>query len=207
MIKKIISCFLLLTLFICSDSFALECAPQLRNIVNKIRQVPEAQQLIAQAEREGPIKIIINPNPIAQQFGACWDIDERVIFVNYSPNGSEGVLIGSILFELHNAAVNNQYKKLFDAAAAGTISKENYVREMERLEYDNSLKCAQVAQKGIMLGVFPLNARLPTYGSFEEHYRIQHQGGHSQVLSQHYDRLRMDNRPNYGPQGQRPVMF
>jgi hypothetical protein len=190
MLKKIIIVIFVITCFQFNSAFSLECAPQLRKIVNKIEQVPEAKQLISKIEQEGQIRIIVNPNPLARQFGACWDIDERVIFVDYSPHCDEGDLIGSIIFELHNASVNNQYKNLFDSAAKGAISKENYVCEMERLEYYNSLNAAKVAQKGILMGIFPLNARLPTYGSFEEHYRMQQVGGHSAVLAQHYDRLR-----------------
>ncbi len=139
-----------------------------------LQKLPEVKSLILKIQKEGSIRILCKRNlSVCLRFGACWDPKRRVILVNFSPKKSRGELISSILFELHNAAINSQILHYDDLASKKMIKKENYVRAIEYLEYQNSLKASKMVEKGIRLGVFPDSARLLTYNNFEEHYRIQ----------------------------------
>lgn len=195
MFKIIIACFCVLSLCQISAAYAannngsIDCAPQLHHSLMSIQKVPEARKLIEDIQREGPIRIAASNEHLSEQFGAFWDVDRRIICVNLSANRTEGDLIGSILFELHNASVNSKLNHLDDLAASGNIDRESYVQAVERLEYHNSVKASAIAEKGIQMGVFPSDARLPTYSNFEEHYRFQKIGGHSAWIAKNFDQL------------------
>ncbi len=172
-----------------NDSVSINCSPQLRDILETIQQLPEAKKLIDTIQKEGAISIKVNTSQTLREFGAFWDPDRRIIFVNYSPNDSRGALIGSILFELHNALVNSKINYFDELAAKGQIKKEDYVQAIEHLEYQNSLNASKIAEKGIKLGILPASARLPTYRNFEEHYLYQKIGGHSAWIASNYNRI------------------
>lgn len=165
------------------------CAPQLQKAYSKLIMLPEVRRLISAIEQDGPITITSINTHLSKQFGALWDPINRRICVNMSSNRSEGSIIGSILFELHNASVNSKLNRLDYLAAIGKIDRENYVRGIEYLEYINSLNASQISEKGIREGLFPPSSFLPTYGTFEEHYRIQKLGGHSAVIARNFDEL------------------
>lgn len=196
MFKKLL-CFLFILISSNSIIHALnyagmeiDCAPQLRGCVQKILRVQEARNLIAQIQQDGPIKIVAHSNHISQQFGACWDEDNRIIIVDTSNRPSEGDMIGSILFELQNAAINAQFIHFDNLASTGSIGKEKYVEAIERLEYENSKKASAIATKGIQEGIFPESAHLPTYRNFQEHFHFQKIGGHSAIIEFNYNQLR-----------------
>lgn len=171
------------------DLYHVQCAPQLQKYVSAIQKFPEGKELIAKIQREGPIKIAVTDYSLAQQFGAFWDPDRRIIYVCPSQNREEGSVIGSILFELHNALGNSKINHLDNLAAKRQISKEKYVESMEFLEYQNSVQAAAIAEKGIKLGIFPTGARLPTYKNFEEHFHYQKIGGHAAWFARNYDEI------------------
>lgn len=168
----------------------VQCTPQLRKYMDKIEQLPEAKELLNRIQKEGKIFVKFDSGDyLSQRFGAFWDPDSRTIFVAYSNPVSAGDVIGSIIFELHNALMNSHLERLHSLAVMRKINKENYVRGIEKIEYENSLKAATLAEKGIKEGLFPANARLPTYKNFEEHYRMQKIGGHSAWIASIYDNL------------------
>lgn len=177
-----------------TQTMDIECDSHIKECVIKILKIPEARELVEEIQNEGPISIERNDNALSQQFGAFWDEDNRIIFVNESSHRSEGDLIGSILFELHNAAVNSKLDHYDSLAASDRISREDYVESIERIEYENSKKAAEIADKGIRSGILPRSARLPTYRNFEEHYHYQKIGGHSAWISKNYDLLQSDCR-------------
>ncbi len=203
MFKKIVAVFCMMIasqtpfLFAANSDFdrltPIRYSSQLEDVIKTIQKLPEAQSLMTSIQKEGPIRIVINKSiPVCEQFGACWDPDNRIIAVNAAPTSrhSKGALIGSILFELQNAAVNSKIHYYDSLAARGEIERDDYVRSMEYLEYENSHKAAELAQKGVNLGLFPANARLPTYSSFEEHYDVQRMSGHSAWFEHNYNQLR-----------------
>lgn len=171
-------------------SFATEvrCAPELKYYYDKIMQVPEAQTLVQNILKEGSIEIVADKRGIAS-FGALWDIDNRRIVINKEHGRTEGRIICSIIFELHNAAVSSKYDQLDALAEARKIDKESYVESVERLEFKNSHDCARIADRGIAMGVFPKEVRRTTYPTFEEHYHWQKYGGHSDWIANTYMQL------------------
>lgn len=176
-----------------SELVQIKCAPQLQNSLNKIQKIPEARRLIASIQKESPIQIIAKDTSLSNQFGAFWDPDRRVICISLSSHATEGSIIGSILFELHNASVNAKFDHLEELVIQGKIDKASYVRSMEYLEYMNSLNAAKIAEKGIQMKVLPPDSRLPTYRSFNEHFSEQQKSGHSACFARIYDSLRQEH--------------
>lgn len=171
------------------SSFTASCAPELRGIWQTIQKLPEARELIQSVLREGPLGIQVNTH-LTTKFGAFWTGDARMILVNPPrPGNDRGETIGSILFELHNAIADRELTKLDERAARGQINKQRYIEEVERLEYRNAIKASRIARSGITQGLFPETAHLPVYPTFEEHFRIQREAGHSAWIGRTYDQL------------------
>lgn len=189
MFKSLLCCLVV----ICGSATAawaeIPCAPRLRECVDAIQQLPEARRLIERIQQEGPIQIALNDSAISRQFGAFWDVGRRTIYINPSAHKSEGEIIGSILFELHNAATTYKFDHYDHLAATGQIDKSSYIKSMEFVEYENSIKTAEIADKGISLGIFPRTARLPTYRNFDDHFYFQQVGGHSACFERIYNRI------------------
>ncbi len=185
---SIIFCFIQLGVA-ATELRSINCDPQLQPTVIKILKIAEARDLIAKIQQEGPFQIVVNNHVLSRQFGAYWDMEKRTVCINLPFHETEGRVIGFILFELHNAVVTSQLDALDDRVSNGKISKEDYVEAVEFIEFQNSQKTAQLAQKGIDLGFFPKDARLPTYNTFEEHFRIQKIGGHSAWIERTYNEL------------------
>lgn len=195
MYKFIISLFLTIAIFTqlpaqeYQTSNGIYCSPQLKNLLISIHKVPEAKQLIESVQKEGPIRIIINNIWLSEEFGAYWDSVNRIIAVAYNPNVAPGKLIGSILFELHNASVDSKIRELDRLAYFGKINRTQYVESMEYLEFINSHNAAKIANKGIKMGIFPKEAFLPTYNTFKEHFHMQKVSGHSSWFAKNYDQM------------------
>lgn len=193
MLKNIIYCLTLVFIFQ-SSVFAnqtsyprLTCTSQLVSIVNQIRQLPEAQSLIEAILREGNLHISDLQPHQTHEFRAMWNSDARTIYVNI--NQERPHIFGSILFEMHNALSTTKFCQLENLAYDGKLNKSAYVEAMEYVEYENSLNTASLAEKGIQVGLYPANARLPTYDSFQEHFYYQRIGGHSAWFAASYDEI------------------
>jgi hypothetical protein len=167
----------------------ITCTASLRPLLAKVQQLASARTLLAQIQSEGPLHIKTQNTSLSEQFGAFWDPEERAISICWHKTRSEGEMIGSMLFEMHNAAVSRQFENYDRLAANGKIGKAEYVRSVEHLEYQNSLKASRMATEGIEKGIFPASAHLPTYSNFEEHFYYQQIGGHSDYIAQNYDEL------------------
>ncbi|CCB86525.1 MULTISPECIES: hypothetical protein [Parachlamydia] len=167
---------------------SISCDPQLRPVLTTIRQLPEACELINTALKDGPIRIEVNKS-LEADFGAFWGLDNRTIFVNCGNRKDAGEIIGSVIFELHNAVATRELKRLDNLAASGKINKSSYVREVEYVEYCNSLKASEIVTKGIKQGFYPREAYLPVYSSFEEHFDVQKKYGHSAWIAKNFDEI------------------
>lgn len=201
MLKKLI-CFFYVVSFMCHFSLmasnqknegfnSIRCSPQLQSYFNKILKISEMRTLISKIQKEGTVSILAN-NQTAQcadQFGACWDMDRRIIYVGLGRSNTEGKIIGSIVFELHNAAANSKLEYFDYLAATRNIDRESYIKAIEYIEYENSLKASAITKIGIELGIFPGDAYLPTYRDFEEHYYYQQMSQHSYLFGKNYDQL------------------
>lgn len=164
-----------------------KCSPQLQKHLHAILKIPEAKKLVEGIQSEGPIQIVAERTKLSRQFGAFWDPDRRLIVIDTSSNQSDGSIIGSILFELHNASVNAKINQLNQLAADGGTNKGDYIRSMEYLEYVNSLNASKISAKGIQMGIFPRDAYLSTYSSFNEHFKAQRESGHSDAFAHNFD--------------------
>ena len=169
--------------------YGIKCSPQLQSCLKAIQKLPEAKNLIDAILSKGPLQILAKKAALAQQFGACWDPSDRIILIDLSSHRSEGELIGSILFELHNALTTSEFDRLDALAENRQISKNKYVESKERLEYENSLQAAAMAEKGIQSKLIPASSRLHVYDSFKEYYYYQKKSGHSANFLEAYDRL------------------
>lgn len=164
-----------------------KCSPQLQKHLHAILKIPEAKKLVEGIQSEGPIQIVAERTKLSRQFGAFWDPDRRLIVIDTSSNQSDGSIIGSILFELHNASVNAKINQLNQLASNGGTNKSDYIRSMEYLEYVNSLNASKISAKGIQMGIFPRDAYLSTYSSFSEHFKAQRESGHSDAFAHNFD--------------------
>ncbi len=183
----IISLFLILISSVLNAQ--IPCSPQFQKHLSAIQKVPQAQKLIDKILQEGPISIVADTSKLARSVGAFWDPLNRLIHIGHFADVSDGVIIGSILFELHNAAVDSQFQRLDRMAKQRRISKESYIQSMEYIEFLNSHQSAKIAEEGVSRGLFPINARLPTFRTFDEHFHIQKMSGHSNHFSRNYDLL------------------
>lgn len=196
MLKKIGAFIVLSLCFVSSPAFSKEvieqisCDSSLQQCLTLIQKLPAAREMLTTIQKEGAIRILSRQAHLAQQFGAFWDPDQRTIVISASNEASKGKVIRSIIFECHNALKTKQMNTLARQAMAGKISKADYVRGIEWLEYQNSLSASKLVNEGIEKGLFPESAYLPVYDSFEEHYAVQQQYGHSQWIGNTYDHLR-----------------
>lgn len=170
-----------------SPTASFQCAPELQKWFLAILKVPEGKSLVEEVEQEGPIKIATGNSPILRKFGAFWDPDRRMICIYLSPHSSEEAILGSLLFELHNASANGKINRLNQMANARKINKTHYVEAMEHLEYINSKNAAKIARIGVKMGVFPRGFYLPTYDNFQEHFKAQKDSGHSDCFAHNYE--------------------
>jgi hypothetical protein len=190
MLKKLATLSLV---FLAVNACAIE-PDQVEKALKTIEKLPEARKLMAEIQQEGPIHFSISPEGPSQAFGACWDVDRRIIFINPRWHETFGRLIGSILFELQNARISSEFDKLDHLAASGKIDKGSYVRAVEKIEYDNSINAAEMAKKGVSSGLFPVSSLLPTYPSFEQHLEVQIRAGHSAEIARNFDIVRRHTR-------------
>lgn len=179
----------ILFLVVCSIAYPFSSvAPQLTKAANTIQNFKDAKELVATAEKEGPIRVEWKPLG-ADGFYACWVGDKRTIILNASKQWTEGKKISSILFELHNAKSDQVFKKLHKNAFFQKISKDAFVESIEKQEYLNSKMNSELIDKGIKSGLFPKDAFLPTFTNFEEHFQCQIDYGHSGLIAKQYDQM------------------
>lgn len=187
LIFKVLSTIIFVLPFslLANEGNIVRCEYQLRKCFEAVLQIPEAKELINNIRKEGSFDIAMLNASLSQQFGAYWDPDLRII--NIDPSRDHGEMIGSLLFELHNASVTSKINELNALASQRLINKADYIESMEYLEYINSLNASRIAQKGILMKLLPLSARLPTYSSFKEHFRAQLMSGHSDTFARNYE--------------------
>lgn len=161
---------------------------ELSATIQKLERLPEARALIDEVQEKGPITIVYLDMP-GQSLEGFWDATGRKIEVNRSAQQSEGRLISTILFELHNAQTSQRLIQITNMAKHNQISKEEFVSSVEKMEHRNALSTSHLLEKGISMGIFPKDASWPIYHQFEDHYKLQQVMSHSKWLADHYDRV------------------
>lgn len=181
--------FSILLLLICSTGYSFSSiAPQVQKAAQAVMSFDESRAVAQKAEAQGPIRVEFRPLG-KDMFYACWIGDKRTIVLNADKNWNEGKKISSILFELHNALADKYYVDLNMQAYFGKISKDQYVASVEKREYENSLLNSNILEHGIQAGKFPKEAYLPAFPSFEEHFKVQLEYGHSAAIAEQYDHM------------------
>lgn len=133
-------------------------------IVEKIWNCPPVRELYQKAYqvkdsygRSGPWRIAfvnssgkVGDDKILQEWeghNACIDFDVRRVYI--SENLSEDLALSSYVFELTNAIqkkIGDEFKK---KAAAGTIGCEEFVEQMEKIEFDGALMHHRIVREAI----------------------------------------------------------
>jgi len=163
----------------------LWCCPELRNILTQIRSLPEGNALVNKILEEGPLTIKLNKN-LSKEFNGYWDGDKRTVFITYSKSTSIDVLFPTLLFELHNASRNQDFGKLDYLAHQRQMSKQEYVRSVEYIEFENVQAVTQLLQKGKAQGLYPQSIEWNFSNDFEKHFYVQQKTGHSAWIAKGY---------------------
>lgn len=178
-----------LTALILSTALVYSAEPlNISEAVAAIKTSSESAALYRAVKSEGEVEVVISDKE-GNDFDALWDGGMRTIFINPRKVQSQARLISSIIFELHNAKSNQELIALVDKAEKGKMSKEEYVRQVEELEYRNITHAANVIESGVKKGFFPSESMLSAFNTFSDHYKLQQLYGHSQWLAEQYNHL------------------
>ena len=169
--------FALLLLF----SYKIDCDEEFKDTLATIKKVKGGNELVEQVLEEGPLKI---KRERELPFGAYWDASKRTIGLVASENSTY-----SLLFELHNAAAQKDFEHANSLAANQKISKNEYIRMIETIEYKNTYKTSALIDEGIRQGLLPRSSQTRYYSSLEAHLRDQERTGHSAWIADIYESL------------------
>lgn len=162
-------------------------SPELAAPLNALYQMTETKQILESVETEGAL----NLQAIYSGWPAAWYPEERTIRINCSKDHSYGSVIRSLIFELHNVMDQKQFEFVDELAIQQKLSKDEYVRKIEQMEYQSALKTLEIVKRGVSQGIFPADAaEWPVAPSFIEHMRMQYESGHAQAVALLYDQLR-----------------
>lgn len=161
---------------------------ELAEAIQALELRPEMDEISTLFNGKKKITILYMPME-GEELEAFWDGGARQIRVNSNNDPALGRLIGTILFEFHNAKNNHKLVYITQQAIDGKITKEQYVRSVEELEFNNARQTYEILEKGIADGHFPKSAHWPLYNNFEDHYRVQQLMAHSDWLANYYNRL------------------
>lgn len=156
--------------------------------VQILLRCPPVRELLAKIEKEGPIGLSFSPLG-ENAANAMWRDDIRQIIINSSKRRGIPQFIRSILFEMHNAASRSHLYQVDLKARKAEITKEDYVRAIEKLEHQNALQTKELINWGIKEGYFPPESAWNILTDFEDHYKVQQLSGHSQFIATVYDSL------------------
>ncbi len=162
--------------------------PKTIEALNLLKKLPGFNELLRDVESEGAVKLEMVCLQ-EESFDAFWDSSQRKIRINTLKNEDFNVLVCSILFELHNAKSDKQFKSFYTKARTAQMSKEAYVENVERMEHNNALNCSLLLEKGIDLGLLSEKAAWPILRDFDDHYKLQQIKEHSNWLATSYENM------------------
>lgn len=171
------------------------CDPVLQPYLERLHRIREVRIVLNKILINGSIHIVSRNCPLAAQFGAYWDRKERVICIHCSHEMGDGEILGTLLFELENAANDPCFARVDALFLDGKIDGTRYAEFMEFLEYVHSLKAAKIAKEGIEAKILPLDAALPIYPNFCTYLQAQQEGGHFS----YYEKVTNESREQKSP--------
>jgi len=163
----------------------ITCAKQLQDVLAIIEELPEGKDLIQRVLKDGSISIKPNQK-YSKKFDGYWEGSRRTIHLTASDRNT---LIGTLIFEMHNAIRDKDFEELDKKAYRGKISKKDYVEAIEYIEYENALSTKNILKKGIAKDIFPSSSYWNIPNNFSEHFAIQKSAGHSARIAKDFDRL------------------
>lgn len=193
MIQKLI-CFLLLLFSLvnspvqAAESHRLHCVKELQPTLETLRKLPEIEDLIQRILAEGPLTIQ-NNDRLSNKFEGYWDPYKRTILITKRAHTTEADRIMTMLFEMHNAIRTKDFEEIDHLAYHRKISKAEFVRESEYIEYENCLSTSRLLDEGIRQGVFPRESYWPVYDNFEDHFKLMKRTGHADWYATSYKRM------------------
>ena len=193
MIQKLI-CFLLLLFSTinlplqAAETHRIECVREIQPTLATLRKLPEIEALVQKILAEGQLTIQYNDR-LSDKFGGYWDPYKRTILITKRAHQAEADRITTMLFEMHNAIRSKDFAEIDHLGYTRQLSKEEFIRESEYIEYENCLSTARLLDKGIQKGLFPHQSAWPVYDNFEDHYRHMKRTGHADWYATAYKRM------------------
>lgn len=167
------------------------CHPKLKKVVDEITHTPETARLLQEAGKGGGIRFEV----ATRKFEASWSTTKRTITIDPSllKKGRESDLVAALIFELTNACSNDEFQLINERLARGGFASVNdYVREIERVEFKTALRSSGTIDGLIANKAFPhynLDSRRHWTADFDSYYLIQQLHGHSQPYAQQFYKI------------------
>ncbi|MCB1148635.1 MAG: hypothetical protein KDK48_00580 [Chlamydiia bacterium] len=162
---------------------AVNAPTEVQPLLEKIAEVEEGALLL---KKHADIQVRFIPK---QQFDAYWVAGARTICLSETNRSRPERLLRSLIFELHNAESTAKLQALHSLARARRISRNEYIKQCEKIEFLNSLATMDILEKGIRSGRFPHASRWLMPRTFDDYFRVQLQSGHASYHGSNYDRL------------------
>ncbi len=169
-----------------TSASSILCAKELNHILAIAQKLPETNQIFEKVLEDGPLYIEVNRH-ISKEFEGYWSDDERTIYLTKTRSTTDGMLIATLVFELHNAYRNHELRSLTKKAEAQGICKEDFVRQYEYVEFKNAKDAQRLVNLGIERGIYPYTSSIDYHDNFEDHYALQQRVGHSAWIGNMYD--------------------
>lgn len=139
---------------------------------------------------EDPLRI---SNALTQRIKSKGKTISAVIEYNKAINYIDA--LRALIFEVVNCTRDEEYDKLTSLALSGRISRNDYAKSKERIEW-NALKVCRSIEHSFPPGI-ARNIDERQYNNFEYHLEIQEACGHTEVYRKEYDRLTKGKVFNY----------
>lgn len=178
-------CLLLIPITVQAKGY---CDEPLTKALDIALELEETKKLWDQINEEGEVRIVAKQGG-NNDFTAFWEGESRVISINIDLKRTPSEQLTSILFEMHNALRDKKTEEIFTQASARKISNDTFAREMEKLEYENSLDACNLLEKGVKAGLYPKDCFLERYPNFEEFLAVQKMHGHYQHYLRTYQMI------------------
>ena len=159
---------------------------QLRRHLAELNRYPRMRKVFDELQREGKIQVVCEDNPAE----ASWQSSARRLIID--PQLCEDNLMESILFELGNARNSSRLLALSERAQEGSMSCDEYISEMERIEMDSGRWRSQIIDEALVNGAlseFSLERPRTLPGTFKTCYFMQQLLGHSSSYVKQFKRV------------------
>lgn len=110
-------------------------SPELKPLMGRIIDTKPAKELLNNALRHGPLKVLSADKEQAPA-GGRWIMSERLILIDEEEKTSRK--LGHLLFEIANSLNVEKQLKLSNEALYGLVSKQSYVKRWEQIEFETA---------------------------------------------------------------------